>query len=950
MIKLLFYTLIVCLLTIESVCGKNLFVSPVGSNTNIGSINFSFKTIQYAIEQAKEFDTIFLRKGLYIESVTINSKKNITIVSYQNEEVTISPFLPNENITWEKYTDNIYKTKINGLAIQLFFNNNPIMQASYPNMKEELFNSENAANITVSSNKTINFPSISKFGTLKTGYFLGLCSDNIVSIGGNIVNSSGDQLSITDTAFYWKSEFENSYLGKGKGYLIGNIAFLDTPNEWYADGEYLYVYTSNMKELDEISIRNELYAFQILNAENINVSNLKIFGGSILVQESSKCTISNLNIEYPVPFHHPWSGFERFSQYWNGIEVLTVGPSEWTGKGVEIGGENNTLINCHIAHSWGDGATIYGNGNTIENCIIEDCDWIANDCAVLNISGTNHIVSNNTLKNSARSILLNRKLYNSKIIHNDLSYGGTKCTDLGLIYNYDTDGKNTEIAYNFIHDSQSKKNGVGIYLDENNQNHSLHHNIITNCSVGINLNKPCKNTLVYHNTLYNNEFSMGAWGNTGELDNVRTFNNLTNTDKKLSWNYDAFYGTLLDSNYLYTNNIFKDPINNNFELKPNASAINSGVKNEYTIDYFGALPDKGAFEHGKTPWKTGSSLILQNKENEIPYPASNLSLVKNTKDSTLLQWEYVHGFIDSYYVQRKKSGETEYKTIKIVDSTFFQFNDTISELGEFRYQILAKNKYGFASPSNSVEVFKNQNITNGIFLDAENNDLQKGTTITEETIGYLDNKDWIAFKQVDFGKELVDACNIRYAVPCSYAWQNIQIRLDSYMGEIVGEHITENTGGWDKFEIKTFPINPTTGIHDIYVKFRGKNGIGTLDWFQLYNSNGTVKKTLQKDPKCPQPYITTSEIPVKLFPNPGNDLLRVSFENKELASATVEIYNTIGHKISTQSFTELYPGEIELHVDSKALDLGLKSAFYLIKVTIESEYHNQETILKYIRL
>ena len=116
---------------------------------------------------------------------------------------------------------------------------------------------------------------------------------------------------------------------------------MDTPNEWYSDGEYLYVYTSNLKDLDEISIRNELYAFHILNAENINVSNLNIFGGSILVQESLKCTISNLNIEYPVPFHNPWSGFERFSQYWTGTEVLTVGPSKWKGKGIEIGGENN---------------------------------------------------------------------------------------------------------------------------------------------------------------------------------------------------------------------------------------------------------------------------------------------------------------------------------------------------------------------------------------------------------------------------------------------------------------------------------------------------------------------------------------------------------------------------------------------------------------------------------
>ena len=56
----------------------------------------------------------------------------------------------------------------------------------------------------------------------------------------------------------------------------------------------------------------------------------------------------------------------------------------------------------------------------------------------------------------------------------------------------------------------------------------------------------------------------------------------------------------VDSNYLYTNNIFLDPINNNFELKPNSFAVNTGIKNEYTIDYFGTLPDKGAYEYGKT--------------------------------------------------------------------------------------------------------------------------------------------------------------------------------------------------------------------------------------------------------------------------------------------------------------------------------------------------------------
>ncbi len=933
--------------------GNNYYVSKNGDDLNTGTINNPLKSINKALDLIKSGDTLTIREGTYLENLILNeSISGIFITNYKNEKVIISPSINiYNNYKVVEYKNNIVKINISDSILQLFINGDPRMKASFPTMNEEMFDLNKAANVYVSYNKKIQFGGINKFSNLIGSQFIGICSDNIVSIGGTITAVNNNEITVSDTGGYWIESFQNSYLGNGKGFLTGSLDFLDTEGEWLWKQASLYIYTSDTNALfkNEIFARTQKHAI-IINSNDITINGIDIIGGSILLKKSKNCILSNLNIKYPVPFHHPWSGFERFSQYWTGTEVLTRGPETWTGKGVEIGGENNTLINCHIAKSWGDGVTIYGTGNTVENCIIEDCNWIANDCSVLCASGKNHTIKNNTLKNSARSVLLNRKLENSKILYNDIAYGGKICTDLGLTYCYDTDGKNTEIAFNFIHDSRSKKNGVGIYLDENNANHNIHHNIIRNCSVGINLNKPCKNTLVYNNTLYKNEFSMGAWGNGGELENVYVFNNLTDTDKKLTWNYDAFYGTKQDSNNLYNNNIFQDPSNNSFYLKPNASAINSGIKNEYTIDYFGTLPDKGAFEDGETAWKTGSSLILQNEKNENPYPTSNLSLVKNTKDSTLLQWEYVHGFIDSYYVQRKKSGETEYKTIKIVDSTFVQFNDTISELGEFRYQILAKNKYGFASPSNSVEVFKNQNITNGIFLDAENNDLQNGTTITEETIGYLDNKDWVAFKQVDFGKELVDACNIRYAVPCSNAWQNIQIRLDSYMGEIIGEHITQNTGGWDKFEIKAFPIKPTTGIHDIYVKFRGKFGIGTLDWFQLYNSNGTVKKTQQKDPKCPQPYTTTSEIPVKLFPNPGNDLLRVSFENKELASAKVEIYNTIGHKISTQSYTELYPGEIELHVDSKALDLGLKSAFYLIKVNIESESHNQETILKYIRL
>ena len=965
MIKnIIFLLFIIPSLTLYS---KTIYVSKQGDDSNNGEINSPLLTIQKALDMLVAGDTCFIRAGVYYESLRLTNSgtetKPIRIYNFNNEKVEIHNTTVIQN--WTTDVNNIYKTKIKDSVTQLFINNRPYMQASFPSVNEGEMSTNSWGNATAYSNKKITITGLSQFNNLNGAKVFGLHGDRIVGLNGTVIAQSGETVTLQNDAWYWNEAFSTSYLGSGKAFVIGNKQFLDTPGEWYQDSTFLYfipLSQSNNTE-DKIEIRHNIVGLNLEATKHIIISGITFFGGSINMKNSENITITNCEILYVTPLFNFRQGFEKFGlkinkyddpQSWNGSTPnldLYDGPDTWSGKGIEISGQNNTLEKCIIKHSWGDGVTMWGTNNTVNNCIIQDCDWLGIDCAPLCVSGKNHIISNNEISHSGRSVLLHRFLSNSKITNNNIHHGALLCDDAGLTYCFWTEGNTTEIAYNWLHDLQCKKNGAGIYIDNWSYNMNIHHNVISNCLVGININKPNKNIAVWNNTLFKNQFSMGSWGAEGtESSNFKTFNNITDTDKKLSWNYDSFYGTQLDSNYLYSNNIFVDPSNNNFELKPNSMAINSGIKNEYTIDYFGTLPDKGAFEYGKTPLKTGSSLILQNKKNENPYPTSNLSLVKNTKDSTLLQWEYVHGFIDSYYVQRKKSGETEYKTVKIVDSTFFQFNDTISELGEFRYQILAKNKYGFASPSNSVEVFKNQNITNGIFLDAENNDLQNGTTITEETIGYLDNKDWVAFKQVDFGKELVDACNIRYAVPCSNAWQNIQIRLDSYMGEIVGEHITENTGGWDKFEIKTFPIKPTTGIHDIYIKFRGKFGIGTLDWFQLYNSNGTVKKTLQKDPKCPQPYTTSSEIPVKLFPNPGNDLLRVSFENTELASATVEIYNTIGHKISTQSFTELYPGEIELYVDSKALDLGLKSAFYIIKVNIESESHNQETILKYIRL
>jgi hypothetical protein len=927
------------------------FVSNDGKNSNIGNFSNPLLTIQEAINRSKSGDSILIRNGIYRESVIINKINNIYISSYNNEYVRISPFVPNLNYEWENYKDKIYRTKIKDSIIQLFIDDSPSMTASYPTINEGMFDLSHAKSITSFGNKTINFPGISIVSDLKNARFVGLCSDNIVSIGGRVIQKNGDIISISDSAFYWQDAFQKTYLDKGKGFLTGKLEFLDNQNEWFWENGYLYLYTNNIEssKLKKIELRSDKFGIDISNSKNIVLKNLTFFGGSVIIKNSQNCLISNATILYPTPFFHFLSGFEIYQQIWDGVQVIEEGPEKWKGKGVEIGGINNKIYNCYIAHSWGDGLTVYGENNMIENCFVEDCDWMATDNAPLNISGKNHVVIHNTFRNTARSVIVHRKLENSLIQYNNIYNGGLLCDDLGLTYCYNTDSKNTVIGYNWVHDNFAKNNGVGIYLDENNSNTNIHNNVTWNCTVGINLNKPCKNTTVYNNTLYSNKYSMGAWGNTGQLENVYTFNNLTDSDLSLSWNYNSFYGTKQDSNYLYKNNPFTDPNNNNFELKANAYPIDKGIKNKYTLDYVDK-PDLGAYEFGKESWTPGAKLTIPCIENERPFSAYDLSVEFNTKDTTFLKWTYYSSGIDTFLIERRKSEEENFQTIGYTSKTVFNYYDTTKNLfGSYIYQVRAKNKFGISEPTNSIKVFKS-NYSQAIVLEAERNDDYNGITLSKDQISNCDNLNYIAFKQIDL-ENGYDACIIRYAVPCEYAFQNVQIRLDNENGKIIGQYITLPTGGWDNFDTISIPITAVKGIHDIYFVFKGEFGVGTFDWFTFIKSNKTILSArINTDTNCIQTIKKQKTIPVKLFPNPGYGDLRVSFLNKETLDVGIEIYSYEGFLIFKKEYQERKEGEVEIYLNEELFDSYKQHGMFLIKVTLNNSKRSQETILKYIRI
>ena len=945
--KLLF--IFVIILFSNTVLGKTYYVSNLGADENNGTISFPFKSIQFSISKLNNGDTLYIREGTYYISKTIKLKSNTALLAYNNEKVEIhGTELKKE---WSLVSKNIWKTTQKDSVIQLFIDGFPYFQASYPEISEGINALKQGAFAVAYPNKEVYLEGLNKFSNLKGTRILGLHGKGLVSLNGLIKEQNSNVVSIENDAFYWGEMYRKEYLDTGKAFIVDSKQFMDKEKEWYWENGELFMISNLDPNTLTIECRTSNYILELSNCTNNSVSNISFIGSNLDLRDASNCRLINCSIKYITPFFHYPDGFERFKYLIDQNNNTYFDPPEkWTGKGITISGTNNSVENCYIAHSWGDGLTVWGNNHTIKNNEIYDCDWIANDCAPLTITGNGHVIEYNTIHKAARSILVHRKLENAKINHNHLYDAGLQCEDLGITYTYDTDGKNTEIAYNYMHDNKVQKTGAALYLDNGNSNFIVHHNIISNSLVGINMNKSVSNNKVYNNTLYKNTYSMGCWGPEGsELKKTYTFNNLTNTNKKTSWNYDAFYGTQQDSNHIYfDNNIFVDPINHNFQLRKNSYPIDRGIKNEYTTDYKGSAPDMGALESGLPPWKYGSSLIIPNEKYYPPKAPLHLELVANTFDTTLFRWNYPFHLIDSFYVERKSATETSYSIIARLAATDTIYNDANQPPGEYRYQVRAKNNYGISEPSNSIQIF-NPITNNSLYFDAEESDLQEGTNAMGDLLINTDNKDWICFKEIELANTTYDACMVNMAVPCEYAWQEIQVRLDHPMGRLIGKFRPPSTGGWDKFKMYSFPIEQIKGTHDVYFRFKGNYGVGTMDWFTFYDSNGEVKENIPYDSLCPFPSLKNREVKMRVFPNPVYREINLTLDCQEKSTLEVEVFDTRGVVYYANTFENILPGtvEIPLHDDPKVNNL--LPGVYMVKAHITSKKVDSYSMMKFIK-
>ena len=110
------------------------------------------------------------------------------------------------------------------------------------------------------------------------------------------------------------------------------------------------------------------------------------------------------------------------------------------------------------------------------------------------------------------------------------------------------------------------------------------------------------------------------------------------------------------------------------------------------------------------------------------------------------------------------------------------------------------------------------------------------------------NGDYIKVKGVDFG---TGAKSFEARVASGGSGGNIELRLDSQTGTLVGTCPVSGTGGWQVWATKSCTISDVTGINDLYLKFTGGSGLlFNFNWWKFVPVESGLESTSWSHHAC----------------------------------------------------------------------------------------------------
>ena len=592
-------------LAILAVCrvgqAAEYYVAPRGEDASPGTKARPFRTLSKACQVAGPGDTVYLRAGTYCETLTPKHSgepaRPLRFVAMPGEKVVLSGADVLAG-SWARYRDRTYALKTYRKFVQLFVDGKMMPEARWPNSRpEDLLTPSRAAAGEGTGYEVLADPKLPP-GDWEGATVLIWPGQRWVSATRRVTNYEPGRRFRFDRSLQPKTpdpyHASDPYQPRaGNPYvLIGSLAGLDSPGEWYLDEKagvvYLWPPNGDSPEVHRVEAKQRDYAVDLSGLGFVEVKGFDIIGAAVSMAESHDCLLEDCRLRY----------VDHFRDF---------GPDEAPPPKNVVTGKNNEWRRCLIAYSATTGLRLAGEGNRLVNSVVHDVDYSGDGRGGLDLDDSvGAQVLHCTLSATGRDIIQHGGSKRLRVEYNDLYSANMLNNDAAAIYCWRTDGQGGVIAHNWVHDNLGDDT-VGIYLDNFSSNFIVHHNLIWNCSAsGIRLNSDAKSHLVCNNTITDVREPFGTFtyeGYTPTMEGTRVINNLVNAAMNPRDPAQFVQGELGPE----LRNNAPGAIDRDGRPVAGSAAVDAGVTIPgLTTGYTGKAPDLGAYEYGGEHWVPGA--------------------------------------------------------------------------------------------------------------------------------------------------------------------------------------------------------------------------------------------------------------------------------------------------------------------------------------------------------
>ena len=622
---------------VQAAPAREYFVATDGSDDAPGTRSRPLRTIQKAASLMQAGDTCFIRGGTYRETVVQERSgkegRPIRFVAHPGELVTLCGMEPVRG-PWSVHSEAIYKTKVDRAFIQLFADGRLMFEARWPNIG---FADVFARKAWASAGKGSRYGKVVDAKLAQTGVdWTGAVA--ILNVahqfytwsrtvkghakGSDTFTYEKDLSGIThyaDKTHQWEDD---------RYYLVGKLAALDSPGEWFLDRQTrtLYFWAPDGRDPSGLDVQVKVrdLAFDVRGADYVEIKGFHFFATTFRLDGCDHCVVDGCHLRYPV--------YARRLQDKEAPDEL--------GIITTVTGSHNVVRNTSLAHSPTGGLTVRGRFNLVDNCLIHDTCWfgslrhmpLAQSSTATEGETANCITRYCTVFDGGNALIGYRGWGGHVVEYNHAYNGGLSCKDVALVYTGQPSIAGSVVRYNWVHGCYTEhrfrggmRGGLGIRGDDQTRSLTVHHNVVWDCGRDGIIVKGEHNR-VYNNTVLNiggekttgNYISLHRapepkkwWRKQYPLLKVQNANSMIFNNAALTITGDARGKAFPQSENVGSNCQQKDlklvdQAGRDFRPRSDSPLVDAGRRiTGFTDGHKGKAPDIGAYEHGGERWIPG---------------------------------------------------------------------------------------------------------------------------------------------------------------------------------------------------------------------------------------------------------------------------------------------------------------------------------------------------------